>query len=299
MRSRVDLLRNLAAAQWATVVNAILARSDSGQWNRGRDKLAAEGVDWLRRRLIREGMDVLNRYDQLLPADKRCVLHDNELTGRKTDGHLSPSVASSLSPPPTPRPAPVSSASDRRVPSRLKIVKPSPSPPKRIRRTVSNPAITFDSDDDSTLSNLTPPPRPPPSKRMAKPSNDKVSSRTRSLAPPGTPKLTLKLSPASGSPGSKPRFILSSSSVPCLIEAAKSRENKIEATVKGTESREARLQRRESSRTSIAKAAPFGVAPPSSLESRNEVNHTPRKLTTVLSERRGRVLADHRCQGST
>lgn len=87
MRSRVDLLRNLPASQWATVVSAILARSDAGQWKRGREKLAAEGVDWLRRRLIREGKDVLGRYDQLLPSgDKRYVKAETKQADRQEDG---------------------------------------------------------------------------------------------------------------------------------------------------------------------------------------------------------------------
>lgn len=67
MRSRVDLLRALPAHQWQSVVGAILSRSDTGDWDRGRAKLAAEGVDWLRRRLIREGKELLSRYDELLP----------------------------------------------------------------------------------------------------------------------------------------------------------------------------------------------------------------------------------------
>lgn len=67
MRSRVDLLRALPDHQWTSVVTGILSRSDTGEWDRGRAKLAAEGVDWLRRRLIREGKELLDRYDQLLP----------------------------------------------------------------------------------------------------------------------------------------------------------------------------------------------------------------------------------------
>ncbi len=66
MRARVDLLRALPAPQWAAVVGGVLGRPDSG-WDRGRAKLAAEGADWLRRRLIREGKELLSRYDELLP----------------------------------------------------------------------------------------------------------------------------------------------------------------------------------------------------------------------------------------
>lgn len=69
MRTRVELLRNLPAAQWGTVVNTILSRSVANDaWARGKQKLNTMGVDWLRRRLIHEGMELLRRYDQLLPS---------------------------------------------------------------------------------------------------------------------------------------------------------------------------------------------------------------------------------------
>lgn len=272
MRSRVELLRNLPAATWGTVVGAILARPDTGEWARGREKLAAEGVDWLRRRLIREGKDVLSRYDQLLPPEKRwagIVRAD----GRRQDGHSTPSVAGSMSPPPNqPRAA---STSERRGPSRLQPVVFTPPSAKRPRRAVnnhSNPIILLDSDDESSLSELTPPPRISPPKRKG--NQDQVSSRTRSLAPAAPlPKLTLKLSPAppGSEPGAKPRFILSSTSTPCIIEAARKREDQIEEAAKARESRAPQVQRRGSSRTSNANAAPFGVPVPPTVETRNEV----------------------------
>jgi len=69
MNTRIDLLRNLQPAQWTTVVNNVLARSDPNDvWARGRKKLDVVGVDWLRRQLIREGIELLTRYDQLIPG---------------------------------------------------------------------------------------------------------------------------------------------------------------------------------------------------------------------------------------
>jgi hypothetical protein len=69
MNSRIDLLRNLPLAQWNAVVHNVLARGEANEaWARGRRRLEAIGVDWLRRQLIREGIELLTRYDQLLPG---------------------------------------------------------------------------------------------------------------------------------------------------------------------------------------------------------------------------------------
>lgn len=69
MNSRIDLLRTLQPPQWNTVVNNVLARSEPNDaWARGRKRLEVVGIDWLRRRLIREGVELLRRYDQLLPG---------------------------------------------------------------------------------------------------------------------------------------------------------------------------------------------------------------------------------------
>lgn len=67
MRARIDLLRNMPSTQWGTMVTAILARDGDDSWARGRRQLESVGYDWLRRRLIREGLQVLRRYDELLP----------------------------------------------------------------------------------------------------------------------------------------------------------------------------------------------------------------------------------------
>lgn len=92
MRARIELLRNLPGPQWASVMQAILARADNGRWARGRRKLELEGgADWLRRRLIREGQEVLGRYDQLLPNEsKKCVF--TALLRRLTRADTNPSV---------------------------------------------------------------------------------------------------------------------------------------------------------------------------------------------------------------
>ncbi|GMK56587.1 hypothetical protein CspeluHIS016_0304270 [Cutaneotrichosporon spelunceum] len=139
MRARVDHLRALPAPQWAAVVAGVLSRADGG-WDRGRAKLAAEGADWLRRRLIREGRELLNRYDELLPS---------------TAESKKPRF---LDPPDSP---PRQKEPKHRGPSRLQSVNPETSPRKRTHHT---PTPEPDPDTDSSLSDPpspTPPPTPP------------------------------------------------------------------------------------------------------------------------------------------
>lgn len=72
MRTRIDLLKGMSVSAWSAVVWTVMAREDaSGHWAKGKDKVKEEGVDWLRRRLVREGEEVMKRYDQLLPPDPR------------------------------------------------------------------------------------------------------------------------------------------------------------------------------------------------------------------------------------
>lgn len=83
MRSRVDLLRNMADIPWITVVNTVLARyapdkqagggieAVDDAYRRGREKVLSAGPGWLRARLVQEGKEVLKRYDQLLPPEHR------------------------------------------------------------------------------------------------------------------------------------------------------------------------------------------------------------------------------------
>ena len=72
MRTRIDLLRGMSLSAWSAVVWTVMAREDvSGVWIKGRERVKVEGVDWLRRRLVREGEEVMKRYDQLLPSDSK------------------------------------------------------------------------------------------------------------------------------------------------------------------------------------------------------------------------------------
>lgn len=72
MRTRIDLLRSMSSPGWSSVVWTVLAREDTtGQWEKGRNTVREKGIEWLRRRLVREGEEVMKRYDQLLPVDPR------------------------------------------------------------------------------------------------------------------------------------------------------------------------------------------------------------------------------------
>ena len=70
MRSRVDLLRNMSIPSWTSFVTGLLSRHEES-WKAGRARLQQVGLDWLRDRLVKEGLEVMKRYDQLLPVEKR------------------------------------------------------------------------------------------------------------------------------------------------------------------------------------------------------------------------------------
>jgi len=62
----------MSSPGWSSVVWTVLAREDAtGRWEKGKGKVKVEGIEWLRRRLVREGEEVMKRYDQLLPVDPR------------------------------------------------------------------------------------------------------------------------------------------------------------------------------------------------------------------------------------
>lgn len=81
LRSRIDLLKGMSKTSWSAVVSVVLSRSvlniGSGneecedRWAKGREKLGREGVDWLRDTLVKEGEELMKRFDQLLPPEHR------------------------------------------------------------------------------------------------------------------------------------------------------------------------------------------------------------------------------------
>ena len=71
MKLRIELLRNMSDQSWTVVVNTVLSREGDKSWEKGRDVLREHGVDWLRDRLVKEGKELVKRYDQLLPVEPR------------------------------------------------------------------------------------------------------------------------------------------------------------------------------------------------------------------------------------
>lgn len=63
-------MRNLSKPAWASIVATILARDEDG-WESGRSKVGKEGEEWLRERLLKEGEEVMKRYEELLPPENR------------------------------------------------------------------------------------------------------------------------------------------------------------------------------------------------------------------------------------
>lgn len=71
MRFRIELLKNMSDVSWSVVVNTVLSREGDKSWMKGREKVGEMGVGWLRSRLVREGRELVRRYDQLLPVEPR------------------------------------------------------------------------------------------------------------------------------------------------------------------------------------------------------------------------------------
>lgn len=77
MRSKLDILRGMPQTSWAAIVNGVLARVAEGHGTQpaavgiGEQLIKENGIVWLKSRLIAEGQDVIERYDQLLPVESR------------------------------------------------------------------------------------------------------------------------------------------------------------------------------------------------------------------------------------
>ncbi|WVR07956.1 hypothetical protein IAU60_004999 [Kwoniella sp. DSM 27419] len=112
MRSRIDLLRNMPKMTWSSVVSTIIARGPD-EWAKGKDKVMDKGADWLKGRLIKEGEEVMARYEELLPPEQR---KPKPQTPQQVESRPStPSRASSspsLTPPPAVIPARVAALRD-------------------------------------------------------------------------------------------------------------------------------------------------------------------------------------------
>ena len=76
MHTRVGHLKQLSEGAWERLVISVFARKapDAEQeerWAKGRKAVIRKGAEWLRGYLVKEGQELLDRYDQLLPPEPR------------------------------------------------------------------------------------------------------------------------------------------------------------------------------------------------------------------------------------
>lgn len=75
MRTKLDILKGMPPNSWSAIVNGALQRSEEAGTSKlggaGEQLIRDNGVDWLKARLIAEGQEVIERYDQLLPVESR------------------------------------------------------------------------------------------------------------------------------------------------------------------------------------------------------------------------------------
>ncbi|OCF34352.1 hypothetical protein I316_03866 [Kwoniella heveanensis BCC8398] len=121
MRSRIDLLKNMPKLTWSSVVSTILIRGSKIDWARGKERIKGKGADWLRSQLIKEGEEVMKRFDELLPPEQRKPKPQTPAQAdsrRSTPSRASPSP--SLTPPPVVLPARVAALRDHSTSSLAK-----------------------------------------------------------------------------------------------------------------------------------------------------------------------------------
>lgn len=76
LRTRVDVLKGMSEPAWETLLVAVLSRPgmnalEEARWDKGRMAVWQRGVEWLKGTLVKEGEELLERYDQLLPPEHR------------------------------------------------------------------------------------------------------------------------------------------------------------------------------------------------------------------------------------
>ncbi|WWC92675.1 uncharacterized protein L201_007634 [Kwoniella dendrophila CBS 6074] len=156
MKSRLELLKNLPKLTWSTILSTILQRSltnynldstittkiqndekndkddnqasnnkvnnslqrggEKEKWLKGKQKIKEKGDDWLKRQLIKEGEEVMQRFDELLPPEQRKP-KNSVTTSQNPESRLSTpstriSSSPSLTPPPIVLPARVAALRD-------------------------------------------------------------------------------------------------------------------------------------------------------------------------------------------
>ncbi|WWD20411.1 hypothetical protein CI109_104887 [Kwoniella shandongensis] len=328
MRSRIDLLRNMSKFSWATIVGTILSRSPD-EWAKGREKIKEVGVDWLRDRLVREGEEVMKRYEELLPAEQKKPKQSQNTPSGAESRLSTPSRASqsmSLTPPPIILPARVaalrdtSTASAKRKrrstggiagdaaeedsPSRkTRTVEMSRASPKALgkevktygkrKRSESRVVEEEEQEEDESqeeqdseeTQNRRGRSRPPAGAQAPPASSPQDSSSRLRLSAQQQSTLiqtTLNFAPtpvtaiSQSRPLPPPPPTITSTAVPCLIEAAARRETSQDETAiskqRAESPRNGRLIAREKTRASrrLEVVHPFGLPVPSVVEYKSE-----------------------------
>ncbi|ODO03565.1 hypothetical protein L198_02413 [Cryptococcus wingfieldii CBS 7118] len=272
MGNRIELLKQVAKPSWASIVSTILARGTS-EWDAGRKKVEKEGEEWLRERLVKEGREVMKRYDELLPAESRK---------QKGDRHSSPSQT----PEPSVLPARVAALRDPAFTSSKSS--------KRKRSSISLSAETAKEEE-------TP-------KKAAKASNGQrrsqvfesgeyeevTPSRRKNSIKTHQPPNISEPPALSVLPTAEPLFVppLTASGMPVLVEAASRRELAIkeqeESKSRSGAPREGRLIKYEKTRISrrLDLVSPFGMPVPGVVEYKSEFTLTDEEdFWPIIAER--------------
>ncbi|WRT69825.1 uncharacterized protein IL334_006816 [Kwoniella shivajii] len=138
MKSKIDLLKNMPKLTWSTIISTILNRGSSEEWLKGKEKIKEKGDEWLKRKLVKEGEEVLKRFEELLPPEQKkhkSSSSRNQPIDSKLSTSSRASQSPSLTPPPIVLPARVAALRD-----------PSSSSAKRKRRSTitSTPSASLE-----------------------------------------------------------------------------------------------------------------------------------------------------------
>ncbi|WVQ77516.1 hypothetical protein IAR50_007202 [Cryptococcus sp. DSM 104548] len=270
MGNRIELLKQVARPSWASIVSTILARGPA-EWDAGRKKVEKEGEEWLRERLVKEGREVMKRYDELLPSESRKQKGDRVSSPSQTpEPSVLPARVAALR-------DPASGSIKRKRSSMGQSAEPGEEEetPKKTAKAVGGQRKSQVFHAGGDVSEVT------PSRRK---NSIKAHQPPHILeAPALTPKSTFE-----------PVFVppLTASGMPVLVEAASRRELAIreqeESKSKLEAPREGRLIKYEKTRISrrLDLVSPFGMPVPGVVEYKSEFTLTDEEdFWPIIAER--------------
>ncbi|ORY34604.1 hypothetical protein BCR39DRAFT_513576 [Naematelia encephala] len=310
MRSRIDMLRTMPKPAWANVVSAIFARTDeNGRWDKGKAKVQQEGTEWLQRRLLKEGAEVMQRYEELLPSEHKKTKGIERTTSSPAGTSRSPSRSVS----PVPVPPRVAALREPVITKRRQ-----PLPAATTKRRPSSPGTKMEVDepvvDKGNNSIPETQARESRSSRAARSQSSSKSKRKRSHSVSADVDAENDITgPSQHSPSISPDAELDTrrarhhspffppltiSGLPCLVEAASRRQDaQTERTLSAAGKRSGRPLVREKTRTSgrLGTIAPFGLPVPPVVEWKSEFTLTDEPdFWPVIAERQEQANAQRR-----